>query len=128
MSNLTEYYEHTRLCPCGSGLFPTIYKNEKQEGEKACDRCKHKLLYRIFDNHFLDIFENWLPKMMFDEVAPLGYEYQWQDFLEERNCQRTEEIKNDSNYIVIKCPENEEFSIYVPKELAEQILTVGVIN
>ena len=65
---------------------------------------------------------------MFDEIAPVGYEYQWQDFLEERNCQRIKEIKNDSNYIVIKCPENEEFSISVPKELAEQILTAGIIN
>lgn len=120
MNNITEYYKHTRSCPCGSGLLPTLYKDGK-----ACEKCKHKLLYNIFDNHFLDIFEKWLPEIMFKKVAPLGYEYQWFDLLEEKKCLRSKEIKNQPNYIVINCPENEEYHIYVPQDLAEQILLKG---
>lgn len=125
MSNLKEYYEHTRTCNCGSGLLPNTYKNHKQEDEKACNKCKHKLLYNIFDNHFLDIFEKWLPEIMFNEVAPIGYEFQWQDLLEEKKFQRTKEVKNQPNYTVIQCPEDKEYYIYIPNDTAEQILSNG---
>jgi hypothetical protein len=127
MNNLTEYFKNIHQCQCGSGLISFFYKNEKQQDEKACDKCKHKLLFKIFDEHFLDIFEKWLPEIMFAErgKAPIGYEYQWQDLLQEKNCIRSKEIKNIQDHILIKCPEDKEFNIYVPNNLAEKVLTNG---
>lgn len=125
MSNLTDHFNNIHQCSCGSGLISSFYKNEKQQDEKACDKCKHKLLFKIFDEHFLDIFEKWLPELMFNEIPPLSYEYQWQDLLQEKNCIRIKEIKNMQDHILIKCPEDKEFNIYVPNDLAEKVLLKG---
>ena len=126
MSNLTDYFHHTHQCPCGSGLVFSWYKNAKQEDQKACEKCKQGLLYKIFDNRFLDIFEEWLPRAMFDEVAPLGYEFQWEDLVKEKGCIRSKET-HVSEHIAIKCPENDEFYVHIPKEYAEQVLKSGIM-
>lgn len=125
MNNLTDYLHHSHQCSCGSGLIPNWYKNEKQKEEKACEKCKHKLLYKILDDKFLDIFEKWLPEIMFNKTAPLSYEYQWQDLLKEKNMIRSQEIIHKPNHICVECPEDKEFHIYIPNDLAEQILING---
>lgn len=88
------------------------------------NKCKKELLYTIFENKLLDIFNDWLPKLMFDEIAPKGYEFQWQDFLKELNCERNKE-NNKIDHISITCPECKEYFIHVPTNLAEKILLNG---
>lgn len=125
MNNLKDYFNHIHQCGCGSGLVANNYKNHKQQNEQACDKCKHKLLYKIVDDRFMDIFEKCMAGLMFDEVAPLGYEYQWQDVIQEKNIIRSKEITNNPEFIIIECPEDKEYHLHIPRDLAEQILIEG---
>ncbi len=115
-------------CPCGSGLVCSFYKDYKQEECKACNKCKPIILHKIFDEYFLDTFLNYFAELMFAKDAPLGYEYQWEDFLKEKNIKRTKTLEFNDECITIKCPENEELYILVPKDYAEKTLKIGKIE
>ena len=77
-------------------------------------------LYKIFDDHFLDIFEKWMADLAFAEIAPECYEDQWEEFIKEKNIIRSKEIL--PNYTTIQCPENKELYLNVPNEYAAKVL------
>lgn len=126
---LVRWLNIVHQCPCGSGLLSTWYKDEHQKDIKACNKCKVGIIFKIFEEYFIDIFENWLAGLMFADrgKAPIGYEFQWEDFLKEKKCIRSKETKSGPDYIVIRCPENEELYIQIPKEYAEKTLLEGKI-
>jgi hypothetical protein len=124
-------------CQCG-GQSPAKCKDEKGEEVWACDGCKPKLLFKIFDEKYLDLFEDWTGKILFDDPPPLGYEWQWEDLLKEKGCEQvvgTEAAKLKQNdQILIPCPngnvitlEPGDWSVHilVPKSYAELVLKNG---
>ena len=128
---LGRYYQLIRQCGCGSGLTSSWYKDSKEIDVKACDRCKPKLLYSIFDEGYMDLFEGWLLSL-FCEKAEDGYEWVWQDLLKEKGCEQVMGLeqakkKQSQNQILISCPHNKEHYILVPKEYAESVLENGRI-
>jgi len=134
-----EFYRRAHRCPCGSGLICEWLKNEKGKDERACERCKPALLYRIFESRHLDIFEDWAGKALFHDPAPLGYEWQWEDLLKEKGCEQVvglEEARRklSGDRIMIPCPNGDVIStesgdrsvhILVPKEYADRVLAAG---
>lgn len=122
-SPLVKYYQLIRQCGCGSGLISEWYKNQKLVDVKACDKCKHKLLYEIFNDKYLDFFENWLGGI-FNETNP-GWEWVWEDFLKEKNCTKIKEVKGEKGKILIEDPHAKENYILVPEEYAEIVLRNG---
>jgi hypothetical protein len=127
---LGRYYKLIRQCGCGSGLVSSWYKDPKNIDIKACDRCKPKLLYSIFDERYTDLFEGWLLSL-FCEKAADGYEWVWQDLLKEKGCERVVGLdqakqKQSDDQVLIACPHNKQnFYILVPKEYAELVLENG---
>jgi hypothetical protein len=137
--NLGEYYQLVCQCGCESGLVSSWYKNEKGAPVKACDRCKPKLLFKIFDERYLNLFEDWAGKILFADPAPLGYEWQWEDLLKEKGCEQVVGLeaakqKQNDDQILIPCPNGDVISmdpgdrsvhILVPKTYAELVLENG---
>lgn len=137
--NLGEYYQLIRQCSCESGLVSSWYKNEMGVDVKACDRCKPKLLFKIFDDKYLDLFEDWAAKAMFDKDPPLGHEWQWEDLLKEKGCEQVVGLeaakqKQNGDQILIPCPNGDVITqrpgdnsvhILVPKSYAELVLENG---
>lgn len=128
-------------CPCGSGLPPDPCRGLKGEEVRACESCKPGLLYLIFEDKHLEIFEGWMGAI-FDDPAPLGYQWQWEDFLKERGCEQVVGLKEAGrrrrpDYVMIACPngdslapdhwqaEDRSVHILVPREYAERVLSEG---
>jgi hypothetical protein len=123
---------------CESGLVSSWYKDYKGTDIKACDRCKPKLLYKIFDEKYLDLFEDWMGKILLDP-PPLGYEWQWEDLLKEKGCEQVVGLeaakrKRKEDQILIRCPNGDAITmdpgdrsvhILVPKSYAELVLQNG---
>lgn len=106
--NIGEYYQLIRQCACGSGLLSSWCKDEKGVDVKACDRCKPKLLHKIFDEKYMDLFEEWLGSL-FSEQAAKGYEWVWEDLLKEKGCLQVVGLeaakqKQSEDQILIACP------------------------
>ena len=136
--NQGEFYQLIRQCGCGSGLVSFWYKDEKRVDVKACERCKPKLLHKIFEDRYLDLFEEWLGSLF--SVDP-GYEWVWEDLLKERGCEQVvglEEAKRSRDgRILISCPNGDSLQpqhsnladrsvhILVPCEYAERVLCEG---
>jgi hypothetical protein len=133
---LGEYYQLIRHCGCGSGLISSWYKDEKGVDVKACERCIPNLLYKIFDDRYLDLFQNWIDNM-FAETNP-GWEWVWEDLLKEKGCEQViglEDAKRKcESRILIKCPNgpniyrrtgDNSVHILVPRDYAEQVLKAG---
>ena len=135
--NMGEFYQLTRQCGCGSGLVSSWYKDEKGVDVKACDRCKPKLLHKIFEDRYLDLFQNWIDNM-FAETNP-GWEWVWQDLLKEHGCEQVTGLertrhKCTADHIIVSCPhgkniytkeQDNDVYILVPKEYAETVLKSG---
>jgi len=96
-------------------------------------------LYEIFDDKYLDLFEDWAGKAMFDEDPPLGYEWQWEDLLKEKGCEQVVGLeaarqKQNEDQILIPCPNGDVITqrsgdnsvhILVPKSYADLVLENG---
>lgn len=96
-------------------------------------------LYKIFDEKYLDLFEDWSSKILFADPAPLGYEWQWEDLLKEKGCEQVVGLeaakqKKNEDQILIPCPNGDVITtnpgdnsvhILVPREYAEQVLQNG---
>ena len=135
--NMGEFYRLTRQCACGSGLVSSWYKDEKGVDVKACERCRSKLIYRIFEDRYLDIFQNWIDNLL-AETNP-GFEWVWGDLVKEKGCLQVvglEEAKRRQaeDQIMIPCPHGDKINrdpgdksvhILVPLEYAEQVLKAG---
>lgn len=136
-----EFYQRSHHCPCGSGLVSDWCRDERGAEARACDRCKPDLLHRIFDERYLDIFEDWASKIFFDP-PPLGYEWQWEDFLKERGCRQVvglEEARSQrgEGEFLVACPNGNSLSpehwdsedssvhILVPRDYGERVLGEG---
>jgi hypothetical protein len=133
-----EFYKLIRQCACGSGLVSSWYKDEKGIDVRLCDKCRIKTLYKIFDEKYMDLFEEWLGTL-FDEKAAEGYEWVWEDLLKEKGCEQvvgleTAKQKQSNDQILITCPNGNVISndpgdmsvhILVPKSYAEQVLLHG---
>jgi hypothetical protein len=127
-----------RQCACGSGLVSSWYKDEKGIDVKLCDRCRIKTLYNIFDEKYMDLFEEWLGTL-FNEKAAEGYEWVWEDLLKEKGCEQVVGLeaarsKLSPDQIMITCPNGkdiysklEDTTVYilVPKSYAELVLLSG---
>jgi hypothetical protein len=138
MTTLGEFYQIIRQCGCGSGLVSSWCKDEKGVDVKACDRCKPKLLHKIFDEKYMDLFEGWLGDILHDP-PPDGYEWQWEDMLKEKGCEQVlglenAKMKQTHDQILIPCPNGKNIyvkegdasvHILVPKEYAEKVLKEG---
>lgn len=123
-------------CSCGSGLMPDRYRDDVF----ACELCKPEFLRRIFDEKLLDIFEEWVGTILMDP-PPLGYEWQWADFLKGFGCEqvvgREEAQRRKGDNILFEDPNGESFehwhardrSVYVlvPRDIAERVLHEGKI-
>ena len=106
---------------------------------KACERCKSKLLYRIFERKYLEFFESWMGTM-FSEEPIKGYEWQWADLLVEKGCKQVVGLEDAKrrrgDRIMIACPNGDLINmepgdksvhILVPKDYAEAVLGNGRI-
>jgi hypothetical protein len=82
-------------------------------------------LYKIFDDHFLDIFVKWMADLAFAEIAPEDYKDQWEEFIKEKNIIRSKEIL--PNYTTIQCPEDKELYLNISNEYAQQVINDGKI-
>jgi hypothetical protein len=82
-----NFYRLAHRCPCGSDLTSHWCKDEKGGDVRACERCKPKLLHRIFDEKLIAIFDKWRGDFLLDP-PPLGYEWQWEDLLKEKGCEQ----------------------------------------
>lgn len=96
------------------------------------------LLYRIFEEKHLEIFRVWNESILLDP-PPLGYEWQWEDFLKERGCEQVvglEEARSKKgDHFLIDDPNGESLShwnsddrsvrILVPREYGESVLREG---
>jgi hypothetical protein len=136
--NIGEYYQLNLHCPCGSGLVSSWCRDERGRRARACDGCKPALLHRIFDDRYLDLFEDWAGKILFDP-PPLGYEWQWEDLLKEKGCEQVvglEEARRrlQEDQVMIPCPNGDKISmdpgdmsvhILIPKSYAELVLQNG---
>jgi hypothetical protein len=139
--NIGEFFQLIQHCGCGSGLLSTWCKDEKGTDIKACDSCKPKLLYKIFDEKYMDLFEEWMGTL-FNEKAAEGYEWVWEDLLKEKGCEQVvglEAAKNklSQDQFMIPCPNGSVISmdpgdrtvhILVPKSYAELILKRGKMD
>jgi hypothetical protein len=136
--NIGEFFQLIQQCGCGSGLLSTWYKDEKGSDTKACAKCRPKLLYKIFDEKYMDLFEEWLGTL-FNEKAAEGYEWVWEDLLKEKGCEQVVGLeaakrKQKEDQILIACPNGNVISqdpgdrsvhILVPAEYAESVLRAG---
>lgn len=136
--NQGEFYKLTHQCGCGSGLVSSWYKDEKKVDVKACESCKPKLLYRIFEDRYLDIFQNWINNLLSDRNP--GFEWVWEDLVKEKGCEQVvglEEAKRRRDgRIMISCPNGDKITrdlgdrsvhILVPVEYAEKVLENGTM-
>lgn len=130
-------------CPCGGGLNPERCRDEKGEEVFACESCKSDLLYRIFEEKHLDIFQEWTETILLDP-PPLGYEWQWEDYLKERGCEQVVGLKaateRTGDHFLIDDPNGESLAsehvdsrdrsvrILVPREYGERVLKEGKMN
>ena len=112
-----------RQCACGSGLISNWYRNQKLIDVKACEKCKHKLLYEIFNEKYLQFFDGWVDGLL-NETNP-AWEWVWLDFLEEKGCTKIKEVKNQEDAILIKDPHDPKIYISVPEQYAETVLKNG---
>lgn len=141
MDDLGKFYSRSHECPCGSGRVSDWCRDEKGSEVRACERCKPDLLHRIFEDRYLDIFEEWMATILLDP-PPLGYEWQWEDLLKEKGCEQVvglEEAKRrrKPGQLMIPCPNGNSLSpehwdavdssvhILVPSEYAESVLAMG---
>jgi len=136
--NLGEFYQLIRHCACGSGLISDWCKDEKGTDIRICDRCKPKVLHKIFEERYMDLFEGWLGSLFSVEPAT-GYEWVWADLLKEKGCEQVVGLeaakrKQSKDQILIACPNGkdiysdlEDNSVYilVPKSYAEVVLKNG---
>ena len=126
-------------CPCGSGLAPDRCRDEAGSGVWACDRCKPDLLFRIFEDRYIDLFEEWAASILSDP-PPVGWEWKWEDLLKEKGCEQVvgaESALNRLGFVVIPCPHGESLRpehqgkrdrsvrIVVPLEYADRVLVAG---
>jgi hypothetical protein len=128
LNPLGKYYQLIHQCGCGSGLTSSWYKDERQKDVKACEKCKPKLLYKIFDDRYLDCFEHWRDNLL-AETNP-GWEWVWEDVLIENNCEQIKGLeeakqKQTENQILIQDPHDDNVYILVPKDYAEVVLEKG---
>jgi hypothetical protein len=141
MTTQGDFYSLCHSCDCGSGLVSGWYKDERQNPVKACEKCKPKLLFRIFDDRFLDLFEDWVATILMDP-PPIGYQWQWEDMLKERGCEQVvglEEAKRrrKPGHLLISCPHGDSLDpahlksadrsvhILVPPDYAESAMEAG---
>lgn len=136
--NIGEFFQLIKQCGCGSGLVSSWYKDYKGVDVKACDRCKPAFLHEIFENKYMDLFENWLGDILHDP-PPEGYEWTWEDLLKEKGCEQVVGLeqaksKQTPDQILISCPNGKVISqdpgdrsvyILVPKSYAELVLENG---
>jgi hypothetical protein len=130
------------ICPCGSDLVPDRCRDEKGEEVFACESCKPGVLHRIFDEKYLDIFQEWTDTILLDP-PPIGYEWQWEDFLKERGCEQVVGLdeairRKGANHFLVDDPNGESFAhwgapdrsvrILVPREYGERVLKEGRMN
>lgn len=127
-------------CPCGSGLTSSPYKGETGSDVRACDSCKPDLLFRIFEDKYIDLFEEWAASILSDP-PPTGWEWRWEDLLKEKGCEQVVGAESAANrglgFVVIPCPHGESLRpehwdkrdrsvrILVPVEYAERVLAAG---
>ena len=128
LNPIGEYYKLISQCGCGSGLTATWCKNERLVDVKACDKCKPNMLYNIFDERYLQCFDNWVDNLL-AETNP-GWEWVWEDLLKEKKCERTKDLaeakqKQKENKILILDPHDDKFYILIPKKYAETVLLHG---
>jgi hypothetical protein len=141
VTSLGDFYRLCHSCPCGSGLVSDWCRDEKGGDVRACERCKPKLLHRIFESKHMDIFEEWLGALMLDP-PPLGYEWQWEDLLKEKGCEQVVGLEQAKRQwkrgdFLIADPYGETLdpaykdsadrSVYilVPREYADRVLADG---
>jgi hypothetical protein len=135
--NIGEFYKLTRQCGCGSGLVSSWYKDERGTDVKACDRCKPELLHKIFEDKYLDIFEEWMGSLFSEKCV--SYEFVWEDLLKEKGCQQIVGLESakkqqKQDQILISCPNGKDIyvsegdasvHILVPRSYAELVLENG---
>lgn len=127
LNPMGEFYRRGHLCPCGSGLVSDQCRDERGADVKACERCKPALLYRILEDRHLDIFEDWISKLL-DDPGPLGYQWQWEDLLKEKGCEQVaslEEAARGEGHFTVRDPYGEEGYVLVPREYGERVLKEG---
>lgn len=124
-------------CQCG-GQNPAKCKDEKGEEVFACESCKSDLLYRIFEEKHLDIFQEWIETILLDP-PPLGYEWQWEGYLKERGCEQVVGLKaateRTGDHFLVDDPNGDSLAhwqaqdssvrILVPREYGEKVLKEG---
>jgi len=124
-------------CRCG-GQNPAKCRDEKGEEVFACESCKPDLLFRIFEEKHLDIFQGWAETILLDP-PPLGYEWQWEDFLKERGCEQVVGVAavRAGDHFIIDDPnglslapehvnsQDRSVRILVPREYGESVLMEG---
>ena len=139
--NIGEFYQLIRQCGCGSGLISDWCKDDKGTDIRICDRCKPAVLYKIFEEKHMDLFEEWLGSL-FSEQAAEGYEWAWAGLLKEKGCEQVVGLepakqKQNEDQILITCPngkdiysklEDNTVYILVPKSYAEVVLKNGKIS
>ncbi|NDD54009.1 hypothetical protein EBZ39_09050 [bacterium] len=96
-------------------------------------------LFKIFDDKYLDLFNDWAAKAMFDKDPPLGHEWQWEDLLKEKGCEQVVGLeaarkKQKEDQILIPCPNGDLITtnpgdnsvhILIPREYADRVLENG---
>jgi hypothetical protein len=84
------------------------------------------------------LFEDWAGKILSDP-PPLGYQWQWEDFLKEKGCEQVVGLeaakrRREEGQIMIPCPNGDVISmdpgdmsvhILIPKSYAELVLSNG---
>jgi len=137
LNPMGEFYRRAHLCPCGSGEVSDFYKDIDGSEVRACGKCKPKLLGRILEEKFMDIFEEWT-KSFLSFPSTLGYQWQWEDFLKENGCERViglkEAVARRGEGFLIRCPcgdalepglEDPSAHVLVPAEYAERVMAQG---
>ena len=128
LNPIGEYYKLISQCGCGSGSTSSWYKDERQVDVKACDKCKPNLLYKIFDERYLQCFDNWVDNLL-AETNPC-WEWVWENILKEKKCKQIKGLeqakqKQTEDDILIPCPNDKTVYILIPKDYAESVLTNG---
>jgi len=136
-----EFYKRSHSCPCGSGLVADWCQDETGGKVRACDKCKLKLLYRIFEKRYLEMLEA-RAGTSHSGPRPLGHNGQWEDLLKGKGCVQVvglEEAKRQrqDKQLLIKDPngdsvapvqrDSKDRSVYlvVPGEYADRVLAAG---
>jgi hypothetical protein len=109
-----DFYRRTHNCPCGSGLIGDWCKDEAGNEVRACEKCKIRLLYRIFEKRHREILEQDVGTTP-SGPRSLDYELRWQNLMNEKGCVRVvglEEAKRQRQIgqILIRDPNGDTIS------------------